>query len=315
MTDKQLKNNFQDFYIKSDFDDLVIHGVISVAENPVGILQLVHGMAEHKERYRSFMQFMSGYGYICVIHDQRGHGKSIKHKNDLGYMYDGGYRALVEDIHLVTTYVKRRYPDLPMILFGHSMGAFAVRSFAKKYDNEIDGLIISGTPANNPAVGFGVFLADVITIMHNDHHRSPLLQSMSIGPYERRFRNETKLNSWISTDMEVVDRYNEDEMCGFVFTTNGFRNLYKLIADAYSNHGWILQNSHLPVWFISGEDDPCMVNRKQFDKAVSHMKKVGYEQVDFKLYPGMRHEILNETEHQTVWNDILKKMEDWTTIK
>lgn len=147
---------------------------------PKGIVQIVHGMCEHKERYIPFMEYLSAHGYVCAIHDHRGHGETVLNEEDLGYMYKGGWRALVEDIKLVQNEIKASYPALPYTLFGHSMGSMAVRSFTKRYDDSIDTLFVCGCPSYNPAGGAGRLLASLIGLFK---------ESITVPPFSRICRS------------------------------------------------------------------------------------------------------------------------------
>ena len=111
-----------------------------------GILQISHGMCEHKERYLDFMEYISSLGFACLIHDHRGHGASVRAEGDLGYMYGGGASALLADLHQLTGTARERWPGLPVVLFGHSMGSLAARCYAKRWDNELHELILCGPP-------------------------------------------------------------------------------------------------------------------------------------------------------------------------
>ena len=296
----------------SDSDGLAISvlfteitGIKSNTGKPRGIIQIVHGMCEHKERYIPFMEYLSGNGYICVIHDHRGHGESVKSDKDLGYFYEGGYLAMINDIKMVGDWIKSRFPNLPHILFGHSMGSMAVRSFTKRYDFTIDGLIVCGSPSENPAAGAGKLLASVYSAVCGKKARPKLIQSIAFGTFNKPFSHEKSANAWICSDPEIVAKYDRDPYCNFQFTANGFHNLFSLMQDAYSKKEWKVGNPALPVMFTSGEDDPCLVNKHKFGEAVSRMKEVGYTNVSSILYPGMRHEILNEKGKERVWNDVL----------
>ena len=151
----ELPSNFKEFTLDSDFDNLSLSLLLSQPENMdiKAIIQISHGMAEHKERYIEMMRYLSGQGFVCVINDHRGHGKSIKVKEDLGYWYSGGYVAIVEDLLKVTKHIKSMFPEKKVFLVGHSMGSLIARSFIKRYDSEIDGLVVSGRPSYNPALG------------------------------------------------------------------------------------------------------------------------------------------------------------------
>ena len=306
----------QEFTLQSSVDALELAvAVLEPAGTAKGIFQISHGMCEHKERYYPFMEWLAAQGYVCVINDHRGHGASVKCQDDLGFMYDGGWSALVEDLKTVGDWARRQYPGLPFTLFGHSMGSLAVRSYAKRYDGTIDRLIVCGSPSDNPAKGAGKALAAAIGFFRGTHYRPMLIQKMSFGAFNKPFEGETSAtgrhyhSAWVCSNKEILDAYHKDPLCQFVFTANGFRNLMGMMEDCYSSKGWAMQNSGMPVHFISGAEDPCRTSDKDFWKAVDAMKAVGYGHTDGKLYPGMRHEILNETDRQTVWNDILSMLD------
>ena len=257
---------------------------------PKGIVQIVHGMCEHKERYIPFMEFLAANGFASVIHDHRGHGESVRSAEDLGYFYEGGFTAMVDDIKAVMERMRMEHPDLPLILLGHSMGSMAVRSFAKRYDNLLSGLIVCGSPSRNNGAPVGRLIARLYALLAGKKCRPRLIQ---------------RLAAWVCSDPEIVLNYDQDPLCNFQFTADGFINLFSLMQDAYSTSGWHPSRPDMPVLFISGEDDPCLLDRRRFDEAVRTMRRAGYTDVQSRLYPSMRHEILNETGKETVWHDIL----------
>ena len=276
------------------------------AAKPKAIVQFVHGMCEHKERYEPTMNYLAEHGYACVIHDHRGHGASVKNAEDLGYMYKGGWRTLVEDIAVVNDWIHRRFPGTKIILFGHSMGSMAVRSYLKRHDDTVDALVVCGTPADNPAKGPGKALAWSLGQLKGWHYRSKLLQKLSFGAYNKPFEKEGWPAAWVCSDPKTLKDYHADPLCQYVFTANGFYNLLGLMQDCYSIKHWTLRNPQLPVHFISGAEDPCRGNDSQFRQAVEKLKQAGYTHVTSQLYPGMRHELLNETRRAEVWDDILR---------
>ena len=275
---------------------------------PKGIEQIVHGMCEHKERYIPLMEYLSAHGYVCAIHDHRGHGETVLNEEDLGYMYKGGWRALVEDIKLVQNEIKASYPALPYTLYGHSMGSMAVRSFTKRYDDSIDTLFVCGCPSYNPAGGAERLLASLIWLFKGEHYRSPLLQNLSFGSFNKPFEDEGYPSAWVCSDKDTLEAYHKDPYCMFTFTVNGFKNLLDLMKDCYDPKGWNMSKPNLPVHFISGAEDPCRISDKAIGKAADLMRQVGYRNTDLHLYPGMRHEILNETDRLQVWDDILSRL-------
>lgn len=295
--------------LKASADDLSLAVLVSEPEgSPKGVFQIVHGMCEHKERYVPFMEYLSAHGYVCVIHDHRGHGESVKTPDDLGFMYKGGWRAMVEDVRVVSDWAKSQYPSLKHILLGHSMGSMVVRSFTKRYDGMIDTLFVCGCPSDNPAKSAGKFLADCFALFAGGHSRPKILQKLSFGSFNAPFAQEGYPVAWVCSDKRTLEEYHSDPLCMFQFTANGFSNLTALMKDCYSRKGWKVINPELPVHFISGAEDPCLVSEKAIGKAVDLMKQVGYKNTYLKLYEGMRHEILNETGKRQVWDDILARL-------
>lgn len=293
-------------YFESEADGLNISTLaVMPDEKPYrGILQLVHGMSEYKERYLPFMEYMAERGYFCVIHDHRGHGKSVRSKADLGYTYGGGAEAMLKDIATVNRDVRREYPDLPLILFGHSMGSLAVRAFARDHDDCMDMLIVCGSPSKNQARPLGTAIARAEGAILGPAHKSRLLESISFSGNVMRFRKDKSCTSWICSDKEVADAYAASQLCGFTFTDDGYLALFELMKRAYDVKHWNCTKPKMPVLFVSGADDPCLINVRHFAKCVQAMRHAGYLDVKGKLYPGMRHEILNEIGKEQVYHDI-----------
>ena len=265
----------------SEADGLEISALCIMPEEKTeyrAVVQLVHGMSEHKERYIPFMEYLAEKG--------------------------GGAEAMLQDIGTVNKEIHRHFPDLPVILFGHSMGSLAVRAFAAEHDDCIDMLIVCGSPSENKARPLGKAIACVEGRILGAHHKSKLLEAMSLGAYAMKFRGEGNRNSWICSDPEVYKAYTESDLCGFTFTDDAYLALFDLMKKAYDVHGWRCTRSKMPVLFISGAEDPCLGNVRKFAGAVHAMRRAGYLDVKGKLYPGMRHEILNEKDHEKVWKDI-----------
>jgi len=297
------------FSIASHHDNLQLSVLAVCPEKPKAVVQMAHGMCEHKERYLSFMRFLAAHGYAAFLNDHRGHGESVLDQADLGYFYDGGARALIDDMHLLTEHIKGEYPSLPIALFGHSMGSLAVRCYTKRYDKEISSLIVCGSPSANAFTGVMKKFDDLLIRTKGDRARSDVINAVFSGAFEARFRSEGIENAWLSSDRSVSEAYNADPLCHFTFTLNGYKALLDLLTDTYSDVGWKMENPRLPIRFLSGANDPCMVSRSAFARSVDHMRKVGYTNVSSRLFEGMRHEILNETEKESVYADILDFLE------
>ena len=174
-----------------------------------------------------------------------------------------------------------------------------------RYDDTLDALFVCGCPSFNSGAGVGKALAKAIGGLKGERHRPRLIQKIAFGSYSRNFKGETSPNCWVCSNPSIIKEYDADPLCNYVFTANGFRNLFGLMQDCYSTKGWKVSRPSIPVRFISGADDPCLISPKAFESAVENMRRVGYSDVSGRLYPGMRHEILNETDRQKVWDDVV----------
>lgn len=295
--------------LPSAFDGMPLSVAVAIPEtDPKGIIQFVHGMIEHKERYFPLMEWMSDHGYACIVSDLRGHGDLARSDGTLGYFGRNGWLALVEDIRTVGDKMRADFPGLTFTLLGHSMGSLVVRSYLKRYDSTIDRLIVSGSPSDNPAKGAGKVMAKAIQAVRGPRYRSKLLQKISFAGYNDEFKADGYDRAWVCSDPEVLKAYHSDPLCSFTFSVDGFVNLFDLMSDCYSPEGWRVSKPSLPIRFISGSLDPCRISDKAWVDSIDFLSALGYSDVSGKLYPGMRHETLNETDRLTVWNDILKEL-------
>lgn len=270
------------------------------------LVQLAHGMTEHKERYIPFMEYLAERGCLCVMNDHRGHGASVHSKEDLGYFYADGDTALVEDMHQITLWMREKWPGRRLFMLGHSMGSLAARAYCAQYDRDIDALALSGSPGENAAAGLGLALIRLLILLKGERHHSHLLQRMTVGMFASRFPDPEHPCAWISANMENVIAYEADPLCQFTFTLNGNRALLRLMRRAYRlgpNPG----RPNLPVRFYSGAEDPCAPDEKGFRRAVEKMRSAGYRDVQGRMFPGMRHEILNEGARTEVYDCIWRE--------
>ena len=289
----------REFTLQSKYDNLALSCAEYTAEggtqtNAKGVVQIVHGMCEYKERYEGFIDYLTQNGYIVFAHDHRGHGGSVTANENLGYFGDKKGEAIVDDAALVTDEIRRLYPGLSVTLFGHSMGSLVVRAYIQKYEEKIDKLIVCGSPSKNSLSGFGLMLNGVISAFRGKKYRSRLMANASTGGGDDKFPGEGK-NAWLTRDKTVVEKYNADEKCNFVFSCNGFSNLLHLVKNAYKKKKYPAKHSDLPIFFMAG--------------AQQFLRDVGYKNVTGKLYPKMRHEILNELGKEEVYADALAFIE------
>lgn len=303
----------REFTLQSKYDNLALSCAEYTAEggtqtNAKGVVQIVHGMCEYKERYEGFIDYLTQNGYIVFAHDHRGHGGSVTANENLGYFGDKKGEAIVDDAALVTDEIRRLYPGLSVTLFGHSMGSLVVRAYIQKYEEKIDKLIVCGSPSKNSLAGFGLMLNGVISAFRGEKYRSRLMANASTGGGDDKFPGEGK-NAWLTRDKTVVEKYNADEKCNFVFSCNGFSNLLHLVKNAYKKKKYPAKHSDLPIFFMAGADDPVIGSEKKWLEAQQFLRDVGYKNVTGKSYPKMRHEILNELGKEEVYADALAFIE------
>lgn len=303
----------REFTLQSKYDNLALSCAEYTAEggtqtNAKGVVQIVHGMCEYKERYEGFIDYLTQNGYIVFAHDHRGHGGSVTANENLGYFGDKKGEAIVDDAALVTDEIRRLYPGLSVTLFGHSMGSLVVRAYIQKYEEKIDKLIVCGSPSKNSLAGFGLMLNGVISAFRGEKYRSRLMANASTGGGDDKFPGEGK-NAWLTRDKTVVEKYNADEKCNFVFSCNGFSNLLHLVKNAYKKKKYPAKHSDLPIFFMAGADDPVIGSEKKWLAAQQFLRDVGYKNVTGKSYPKMRHEILNELGKEEVYADALAFIE------
>lgn len=273
---------------------------------PIGVIEIIHGMCEHKERYIDTMKAFNERGFICAISDLRGHGENVLTEDDYGFFGPDGYRGLTDDVENFTMYLRREFPKLPLILLGHSMGSLIARSFIKKRSRDVDALILSGSPSMKAGLGVAKFYTKFIKLFKGEKYRSPTITNLVFGPYERAFKKEGILNAWLCSDRDVVDEYNADPKCGFRFTLNGYLTLFNLMGSVYGKQGWRFKELELPIMFVSGAEDPCRVNDAAFKKSVNFLRHRRFRNVFYTLYDDMRHEVFNEPRCEEVFDDIVK---------
>ncbi len=272
-----------------------------------GIFQITHGMAEHIERYDDFASFISSNGYVVVLHDHMGHGASSPDDEHLGYFGEtGGWKVLVEDCREVTRAICDKYPDKPVVFFGHSMGSFVARAYAAKYGKSIKGAIFCGTSGANPAAGIAIQLAASIAKSKGELFRSEFINDLAFGSYNKKFKPARTDFDWLTKDESIVDAYVADKYCGFLFTAAGYRDMFTLLREVSGKRWYKTLSASLPILLISGAMDPVGDYGKGVKQVFTDLRKSGHTDVSMKLYPDDRHEILNELDRQTVYSDILE---------
>ncbi len=295
-----------DYYYNSCGSGLIRAGVWTPDAEPVAVIQLVHGIAEHIERYDDFAQYLSRHGFIVAAEDHMGHGKSIGNGGTQGYFH-GGWFSAVEDTCQLMQDMKKKYPGLPYILYGHSMGSFIVRSILAKFpEYDINGCVICGT-AWQPKLllAAAIPLANYLCKTEGEEQPNKKLQKIMFGGYNNKIEHVRTENDWLTRDNKIVDAYNADPLCGFTPTAGLARDMLIGIEYIQRPASLTAMKKELPILFVAGGDDPVGNYGKGVKQAATEFERAGMRNVSCKIYPMCRHEILNEINRKEVYNDIL----------
>lgn len=285
----------------------LIHAVKWMPEGEVkAILQISHGMCEFVERYDAFAEYLAGRGIMVVGNDHLGHGESIRSKKEYGYFAEeNGNCTLVRDLHRLRRMVQEDYPKVPYFLLGHSMGSFLARQYICCFGKGLAGAVIMGTGNHSANTAkLGMLVCRALAKVKGWHYRSRLVDSMAFGGYNRGLKNPRTDKDWLTKDEKIVDAYLADERCTFRFTLNAYYNMflgiYKLASENYLKK----MPKNLPVLFVAGAEDPVGACGKGVMQVYARFKELGMRDVKCRLYPGDRHEILNETDREKVYSEI-----------
>ncbi len=270
-----------------------------------GIVQISHGMCEYFGRYNDFGKYMASHGYIVCGNDHLGHGESVRSDDELGYFSpENGWKNVVSDLFTLTEIMKKAYPDLPYYLFGHSMGSFMARAYCIMHGEVLDGVIICGTGGGMPGIDKLISVVGTMKKIHGDTYRSEKVNKLAFGKYNKHITAPKSAYAWISRDDEIVEKYEKDGKCTFIFTLNGFENLMGALQYVSAPEWYELFPRSLPTFIISGDADPVGDYGKGPYKVYRLLSERG-DNVRLKLYSGARHELLNETNRSEVYRDVL----------
>ena len=301
------------FYLSQDGCTEITAYEFQPEKGPIkGIVQISHGMCEYIGRYLDFSEFLCSNGYIVCGNDHLGHGSTAKSKTDLGFFAPkNGYQFLVEDLYGLTKIMQRKYPDLKYFILGHSMGSFIARLYLSSYGSKIDAAIISGTSGGDISAGIAVLIAKTEQLLKGSRTPSLLLDKMAFSNYNKKIESPRTQKDWLTRDTLIVDKYINDPLCMFVFSSSAFADLFTLLRKITKRQWAESIRKDLPIFIFSGQQDPVGNYGSGVRKVNERLKKAGMEDVTLKIYPGGRHEMLNEINKQEVYSDILKYIEKY----
>jgi len=272
-------------------------------ENPIGVVQVVHGMCEHQDRYKRIAELLSSNGYVVVLNDLRGHGKNAPL---LGYFSKkDGFKKLIQDQRDITFYIRKEYPNLPVSIFAHSMGTIITRLLLKSNSKDYYKVVLCGFPNYLGAAKAGIAVCNILSVFRGEKHRSNMLKKMVFGSYVKSVEGRKSDFDWLSVNEDNVHEYTGDDLCGYTFTVSAYRDLFKMVSLLKSSKYFFNINKELKLLLISGENDPCTGGNKGRTHSRKILTEAGFTDIEEKIYIGLRHEILNEEGKEAIVNDIL----------
>ncbi len=302
----------------SDGKEIFTHKWLPENEADIkAVIQISHGMAEHSARYKRFAEKLTASNFGVYANDHRGHGQTAGTIENLGHIDslnnstdNAGWDLVVNDMSKLTATIKKNHPNVPVFIFGHSMGSFLTRDYMFTYGNDIDGVILSSTAGDPGMLGkAGRVIAKIESILKGTTTQSPFLDKLSFGNFNKAFKPNRTDFDWLSSVDEEVDKYINDPYCGTVFKTGFFIDLLNGINKI--NKTANIQNipKTLPVYLFSGTNDPVGDFTKGVINVHKSFEKAGIKDLSIKFYENGRHEMLNEVNREEVYNDVISWFE------
>lgn len=268
-------------------------------------LQILHGMQEHSGRYAEIAEYFANRGFAVLAYDHLGHGKSVKDKKDIGFFQlNNPHEKLISDAEKMSKYLMEQYPEVPHFILGHSMGSFITRCLLQKMGNQFSGAIISGT--GGPLTGINLVKTYFSLANKIAPQKRTFFNTIFNIVNNKQFKKDKDFSdtSWLSLNPANRNAFSEDELCGIPFTNNAFYALFCVYKKATARNWAQTIPKSFPFLFVSGQNDPIGDFGKGVTHTVENLKFDGFKDVEMKIYPEMRHEILNEEIRENVLNDI-----------
>ena len=278
------------------------------------VLQICHGVAEHIARYDAFARYLNGLGIAVVGHDHLGHGLSLPEGGTPVYFGAGNtWNTVVDDIYVLHQRIRLWYPDVPLCIMGHSMGSFLTRTYLIRYPGTVKAAVIMGTGWQPKAViAGGMAVAKAVGAVVGENGTSDLVTNLAFGAYNKLFAPNRTSCDWLSADEDNVDTYMADPLCGADATVGLFRQMLSGIRFNQKLSNLRQMDPRIPVLFVAGEKDPVGDCGNGVRRTYQEFRRAGVQDCTLKLYPGLRHEILNEKAQQ---QQIFEDIGQWLTSK
>jgi alpha-beta hydrolase superfamily lysophospholipase len=283
--------------------------------NPcIGHIHILHGMAEHSGRYVKFARTLIAAGYAVTMHDHRGHGETAAYNGTLGFFAEqNGFDRVVEDAHEVVTSLHAQFADVPLILFGHSMGSFITRRYIQLYSDQVDNAILCGTGNVTALHTMGNIVAKALAKQFGKETESKILNKLSFGSFNKQFPSSKTAYDWLCSAEDEVQKYIDDPYCGFIPTNQFFVDLTTGFKSLNRKKEIAKIKKELPILLISGSKDPVGEQGQGVYSVAEQFAAAGLQDVTVYLFEDKRHEILNEDNQEAVYQVLLRWLEKYDT--
>ncbi|MBN1330259.1 MAG: lysophospholipase [Candidatus Heimdallarchaeota archaeon] len=268
-----------------------------------GLMCILHGMAEHSFRYDYFAKALCRAGYGCYGCDIRGHGKSMGEKGIKGSLGEDGWNGVILDIKQIIDIMKKDYPNQPIFILGHSWGSSLAQDLMQQIGGSLNGVILSGSFGKQDLLKISVLLSKLIVKIKGSDSEAGLSYNIAIEPFNKPYKKTKIRNAWISSIPEIVTAYNNDPICGFKPTNGFFYESAKALNRFWRTESKIPKD--LPIFIIRGIDDQVSKKGKLLEPLIKRYKRLGLNNVTYKIYPNARHEILNDISREEAISDII----------
>ena len=279
--------------------------------SPRAVVQLCHGMVDFVKRYEHLAMALVKNGIVFAGNNHLGHAKSSNTPQDLGFFADrDGYHHVLRDVHTMNRYLRQKYPNVPIVLMGHSMGSFIARLFIAKHPHAADGVIIHGTGGPNPLTPLGHLVAGMIGLVCGNRHRSKTLRAITFSGYNSHYPKSEGPNAWLTRDLSIINECDGHPYSGFIFTVSAYRDLFRFLARSNSKSWFQSYPKGMPTLIMSGTEDPVGGYGKGVATVYKNLLLAGVSDVRLRMYEGGRHELFRDTCRQEVFRDITAFVEE-----
>lgn len=299
--------NFSNTPLKSSTGAELALYIWNKPKKPKAVIHINHGMSEHSARYDRFATALNKAGYHVIAHDHRGHGSTIAPDTHLGlFANSDGWKKVLADVNSVNQHIRETYPKLPIIFFGHSMGAIVGLNYAIENSDKLDACALwnSGVDGGSLLWVYG-FLLSVERMIKGSDVPSALASKLTFETWNKKFAPNRTGSDWLSRDQAEVDKYVADPLCGFDACNGLWRDV--LTGIKIGGDDSILRNiqNDLPMHLLAGGKDPCSDNGKAVERLVTRLKKAGVKDLNHVIHPDNRHEALNELNRDEITLDFI----------